>query len=166
MVLDKILKMENALVAGFLYHKLSEAEKAGVKVRYKVDLKRECPVSEVQLIEVIGNLFDHAMAKFQETKFPEKKIYFKLQQKEENVTIKFAYISEMLSMDKLTEMWNNTGKGAALYRLKQLAENDTGKILFRMKTVDGVNYLCIKVNLPCKIQAGKHIFRICKVDSL
>ena len=155
MVLDKVLKMENALVVGFLYHKLSEAEKTGVKVRYKVDLKRECPVSEVQLIEVIGNMFDHAMAKFAETKFPEKKIYFKLQQKE-----------EILSMDKLTEMWNDAGKGAALYRLKQLAENDIGKILFRMKTVDGVNYLCIKVKLPCKIQAGKHIFRILKVDSL
>ena len=166
MVLDKVLKMENALIAGFLYHKLMQAEKAGAKVRYKVELKRECPVSEVQLIEVIGNLFDHAMAKFQETKFPEKKIYFQLQQKEENVTIKFAYISEMLSIDKMTEMWNKTGKGAALYRLKQLAENDIGKILFRMKTVDGVNYLCIKVKLPCKIQAGKHIFRILKVDSL
>ena len=89
-----------------------------------------------------------------------------MQQKEENVTIKFAYISEILSMDKLTEMWNDAGKGAALYRLKQLAENDIGKILFRMKTVDGVNYLCIKVKLPCKIQAGKHIFRILKVDSL
>lgn len=89
-----------------------------------------------------------------------------MQQKEENVTIKCAYISEMLSIDKMAEMWNNTGKGAALYRLKQLAENNTGKILVKMKTVDDVNYLCIKVKLPCKIQAGKHIFRILKVDSL
>ena len=53
MVLDKVLKMENALVAGFLYHKLSEAEKAGVKVRYKVELKRECPVSEVDRKSVV-----------------------------------------------------------------------------------------------------------------
>lgn len=166
MVLDKILKMENALVAGFLYHKLLEADKAGVKVRYKVELKRECSVSEDQLIEAIGNLFDHAMAKFAETRFPEKKIYFQLQQKEENVTIKFAYISEMLSIDKMTEMWNDTGKGAVLYRLMQLAENNTGKILVRMKIVDGVNYLCIKVRLPCEVQAGKHVFRIRKVDSL
>lgn len=73
--------MENALIAGFLYHKLMEAEKAGAKVRHKVELKRECPVSEVQLIEVIGNLFDHVMAKFQETKFPEKKIYFNCNKK-------------------------------------------------------------------------------------
>lgn len=124
MVLEKVLKMENALIAGYLYQKLAEAEKAGITVRYKVEMHREYPVSEVQLIEEIGNLFAHATKKLAGAKFSEKKIYFKLQQKEEYAMIKFAYTSVMSAVDKVV------------------------------------------VKLPCKVQGGKHIFRIHKVDSL
>lgn len=78
MALEKVLKIENAMIAGFLYNKMLEAKKAGIEVRYKVELEREYPVSEVWLAEVIGILFDHATASLTDARLPEKKIYFKL----------------------------------------------------------------------------------------
>lgn len=166
MVLEKALKTEKSLIAGYLYNKLAEAEKDRILVGYKMELHRECPVSEAQLIEVTEYLFSHAMGKLAETRFPKKKIYCKLQQKEESVTVKFAYTSEMMSADQVIEMWDNHGKEAALYRLKKLSEDNEWKLLVTMKTVDDTHYLCIKVKLPCETNEGKHIFRTHKVDSL
>lgn len=166
MALEKVLKIENAMIAGFLYNKMLEAKKAGIEVSYKVELEHEYPVSEVWLAEVIGILFDHATANLTGARLPEKKMYFKLRQKEENITIKFAYISKILSLDEMIGMWGNKGNKTDLYRLRQLAEKNNGEILVKTKAVDDINYLCIKVKLPAKTQAGKHIFCIHKVDSL
>lgn len=166
MVLEKVFKIENAVIAGFLYSKLQEAEKTGIEVRYRVELNRDYPISEVRLVEAMGTLFDHAMTRLAETEPSQKKIYFKLKQKEEEVTIKFACTSKVLSVEELVELWSKKEKGTDLYKLKQLAECSGGKILVKMKAIEDVNYLCIKVKLPCKVQEGRHIFHIHKVDSL
>lgn len=72
----------------------------------------------------------------------------------------------MLSLNEMIGMWGNKGNKTDLYRLRQLAEKNNGEILVKTKAIDDVNYLCIKVKLPAKAQAGKHVFCIHKVDSL
>lgn len=159
MVFKKSLEIENTLIAGFLYNKMLEAEKAGIEVRYRLELKQKYSVLEAHLVEMTGILFGHAMEKLAEAEFPEKKIYFKLQQKED-VTIKFAYTSDMLSSDEVIGIWNSKGKKTDLYKLNQLVKSNNGKLLVKMKEIDDINYLLIRVKLPCEIQKGKHIFHL------
>lgn len=166
MALKRVFRIENSVMAGFLYSKLQEAEKAGIEVKYKVELNHEYSIREICLVEAMGILFDYAMDKLTEEESFQKKMYFRLKQKEEEVTIKFACTSEMLSVDDMIKLWDKKEKRNSLFRLKQLAEYNNGKIFIKMKVIDDVNYLFLEVKLPCKDQVGKQIFRIHKVDSL
>lgn len=59
---NKILSQGNKTVLAFLYGKLTEAEKSGVKVNYKVnigELESKLPVHKV--IELLGSLLDNAI---------------------------------------------------------------------------------------------------------
>lgn len=150
MNLEKALKIKNSTIAGYLFGKIQEIEKAGVRVRYKVELDSKLPVPEITLIEALGLLFDHAMVQMAGAELPTKKIYFSLKQKESIVTIKFANASEFLEVDDMAAIWEK-GSRNNLYQLRKLAKDNGGSIYVQMKTVDEVDYLCMKVILPCKL---------------
>lgn len=149
MVLEKAFRIENSVIVGFLYNKLQEVERAGVEVRYKVELERGCPIPEIQLVEVMGILFDHTMITLAEAELAQKKIYFKLKQEEEEVEIRFAYTSESLSDVDMGGLRSKKEKEDDLYRLRHLIEENGGKMLVKMKTIEDVSYLCIKTKLLC-----------------
>lgn len=154
MALEKLLKIKNSLIAGYLFSKIQEIEKCGIGVRYKVELDGT-PIPEYRLIEALGTLFAHAMESLAETELPTKKILFSLKQKGSKATIKFAYTSDFLELDDMVAIWEKGGKykgkerGNSLYQLKKLVKDNGGNIYVHMKTVDTVNYLCIKAALPC-----------------
>lgn len=150
MVLGKIFKIKNSMIAGYLFGKIQEIEKAEVRVRYKAELDSKLPVPEVTLIEALGLLFDHAMIQMARAELPKKKIYFALKQKGNIVTIKFANTSEFLEVDDMAAIWEK-GSRSNLYQLRKLAKDNGGSIYVQMKTVDEADYLCIKVILPCKV---------------
>ena len=59
---NKLLSKGNPIILGFLYGKLSEAEKKGIDVTYKVnigDLESRVPVHKI--VELLGNLLDNAI---------------------------------------------------------------------------------------------------------
>ena len=149
MTLEKTFKIKNSIIAGYLFGKIQEIEKAGVKVRYKVELDSKLPVPEVTLIEALGLLFDHAMIQMAGAELPKKKIYFSLKQKENIIAIKFANTSKFLGVDDMVSIWEK-GSRSDLYQLRKLAKDNGGSIYVQMKTVDEVDYLCMKVILPCK----------------
>lgn len=149
MALEKTFKIKNSIIAGYLFGKIQEIEKAGVKVRYKVELDSKLPVPEVTLIEALGLLFDHAMIQMAGAELPKKKIYFSLKQKENIIAIKFANTSKFLEVDDMVSIWEK-GSRSDLYQLRKLAKDNGGSIYVQMKTVDEVDYLCMKVILPCK----------------
>lgn len=151
MNLEKVFKIKNSVIAGYLFNKIQEIEKAEVRVRYKAELDSKFTVSEVALIEALEILFDHAMIQMAEAELPKKKIYFSLKQKENTVTIKFANASEFLKTDDLVAIWEK-GSANNLYQLRKLAKDSGGSIYVWMKTVDEVDYLCTKVIVPFAVK--------------
>lgn len=151
MNLEKVFKIKNSVIAGYLFNRIQEIEKAGVRVRYKAELDSKFTVSEVALIEALEILFDHAMIQMAGAELPKKKIYFSLKQKENTVTIKFANASEILKTDDLVAIWEK-GSANNLYQLRKLAKDSGGSIYAWMKTVDEVDYLCMKVIVPFAIK--------------
>lgn len=151
MNLEKVFKIKNSVIAGYLFNRIQEIEKAGVRVRYKAELDSKFTVSEVALIEALEILFDHAMIQMAGAELPKKKIYFSLKQKENTVTIKFANASEFLKTDDLVAIWEK-GSANSLYQLRKLAKDSGGSIYVWMKTVDEVDYLCTKVIVPFAVK--------------
>lgn len=151
MNLEKVFKIKNSVIAGYLFNRIQEIEKAGVRVRYKAELDSKFMVSEVTLIEAMEILFDHAMIQMAGAELPKKKIYFSLKQKENTVTIKFANASEFLKTDDLVAIWEK-GSANNLYQLRKLAKDSGGSIYVWMKTVDEVDYLCTKVIVPFAVK--------------
>ncbi|MBQ9926553.1 MAG: GHKL domain-containing protein [Lachnospiraceae bacterium] len=66
---NKLLSKGNPIILGFLYGKLSEAEKLGIDVTYKVNIGQlESAVPVHKIVELLGNLLNNAIEALEKDK--------------------------------------------------------------------------------------------------
>lgn len=66
---NKLLSKGNPIILGFLYGKLSEAEKMGIDVTYKVNIGQlESAVPVHKIVELLGNLLNNAIEELEKDK--------------------------------------------------------------------------------------------------
>lgn len=66
---NKLLSKGNPIILGFLYGKLSEAEKLGIDVTYKVNIGQlESTVPVHKIVELLGNLLNNAIEELEKDK--------------------------------------------------------------------------------------------------
>lgn len=59
---NKLLKVRNPLIAGFLYGKFVEIEKLGIEISYKININKfDIGVPIYKLVEIFGNLINNAV---------------------------------------------------------------------------------------------------------
>lgn len=151
---DSILtKCNDKILAGFLYTKLSEAEKAGVEVEFEIIVKQLNYSLEIyEIIEVIGILIDNAVEnESQKT----KRIYFQLIEQGNKLCILCRNVTEYIPIDMIHKYFKKgfstkgKNRGLGLYNLKALIEGK-GEIIVRNHKIDNDNWLEFKIEIDAK----------------
>lgn len=151
---DSILtKCNDKILAGFLYTKLNEAEKQGVKVEFDIIVESVNYKLEIyEIIEVIGILIDNAVEYELQT---EKKIFIALKEKDEKLCIICRNVVEYILLDEVYKFFkkgfSTKGKdrGLGLYNLKNLLDG-RGEIVVANKTIENENWLEFSIEIDAK----------------
>lgn len=159
-----VLSISNPLIAGFLYSKIQEAERKGIKFDYHVDIPKTMVVMpEYELVEMAGILIDNSIealcyGKDADVKTGISKVYISMKESEENLELTVANTSDYFE-DDMTEYFfeagyssKGKGRGIGLYKLKRMVSEKTGNIIVSNEKYDNINFLQFSVIIPAKKQ--------------
>lgn len=124
-----LLRIENKILAGFLYGKFQEIESKGVKIECEIKgTFRQSVVPIHHLIEILGILLDNAAQAKESNDESERGILFSLLEKEKGYQFKvcnrFPYTGydEMVTWFQLGNSTKGEGHGLGLYHIKCLCK--------------------------------------------
>lgn len=158
-----LLSIENPLIAGFLFSKIQEAEGKGIKVDYKINIKKTTSViPEYELVEMAGVLIDNAMEALCDAddgvgiEGHAKKIYVSMKETEEDLELIVAntgnYFEEDITSYFFEPGYSSKGKGRGigLFKLKRMVHERMGEIIVSNETYENDNYLQFGIVIPVK----------------
>ena len=130
-----LLKINLSIVAGFVYSKITEAQKDQKELVVQVasrDLKSRMP--EYELIRIIGILIDNAL----ESTAPFGTAYLYLDSRQNQIEIRTRNKG---SPGYTTKTGDRHGHGYGLYNLKKLTDKYNGKIYLDTVNTDQGDYI-------------------------
>lgn len=142
-----LLKINLSVVAGFVYSKITEAQKDQKELVVQVasrDLKSRMP--EYELIRIIGILIDNAL----KSTAPFGTAYLYLDSRQNQIEIKTRnkgsvktneFRQNMFSPGYTTKTGDRHGHGYGLYNLKKLTDKYNGKIYLDTVNTDQGDYI-------------------------
>lgn len=144
---NQLLLIGNKVVAGFLYRKFLEMEKAGIHIDYKISAcKLKTDILDYQLIEVLGILLDNAMEAVGISEF-EKIVKYEMKDVGNEYLFKVSNISNYFPYSQIEEWFclgtSTKGKerGIGLYRIKQWCEERNSEIFCSNVEEKGKNWI-------------------------
>lgn len=156
-----LLSIESPLIAGFIYSKIQEAKQQKIEVEYTVALgKLKAKVSEYELIEMIGILFDNAAEAVISNGEAVKRIILKLTENDKEIQISLANSSKIFSPNEISKFFQKDytskgeGHGIGLKKLKKMVKKQNGEIIVANNKDGAVNYIEFNVILPKKMGRG------------
>lgn len=142
-----LLKINLSVVAGFVYSKITEAQKDQKELVVQVasrDLKSRMP--EYELIRIIGILIDNAL----ESTAPFGTAYLYLDSRQNQIEIRTRnkgsvktneFRQNMFSPGYTTKTGDRHGHGYGLYNMKKLTDKYNGKIYLDTVNTDHGDYI-------------------------
>lgn len=148
---DNILtKCNDKILAGFLYTKLSEAEKLGAEIEFDVVINQmNYKLAVYEVIEIIGILIDNAAECENKGK---RRIYFQLMEKENKLCILCRNVTDYVPIESINKYFKKgfstkgENRGLGLYNLKKLLEGK-GEIIVTNNTIENENWLEFKIEI-------------------
>ncbi|MBU5438868.1 GHKL domain-containing protein [Tissierella sp. MSJ-40] len=147
--LRDLVKLDNKILAGFLYSKISNAKKLGIKFRIIIeDYQFKLDLMDYELIEIMGNLINNAF----ETKVEDNSVILILsKEKDMNVIelrnkhpyLKRESIDNIFSMGFSTK--SHAGRGYGLYNIKEIVKKYNGKIEILNELYYGENHIVFRI---------------------
>lgn len=143
-----LLKVDNPLIAGFLYQKLQEAQKQAIKVDYKVRFsEEELSIHEYEIIEVLSVLIDNAIEALKTSEDKMKKIHIFIYDINDEVHILVSNNSRVFRIDEIQSFFKRgfstkgEGRGIGLAKLKRRVDEKNGEIIVSNEIYDNINFL-------------------------
>lgn len=150
--IKKIMTIDNKVIGGFIYSKLKLAKLKKITLEVIIKTKlNNIPIEEYEIIEILGILIDNAI----EASFYKDIIYLEINKNDDNLEILVRNACEYISNRDFSKMFelgfstkSKKSRGYGLYNVKNIVQNNKGKILFYNSTINDVNYVTIGVLLP------------------
>ena len=155
-----LLAIENPLIVGFIYRKIQQADKYGIRVEYQITVKeKETGVPDYELIEILGILFDNAMEALLCRTEGEKLIRLEMGHDNIRLRISVANVSRVFAVDEIERFFQTDftskgeGHGIGLKKLKKIVLGLKGEIEVANNWEGNVNFLEFTVWLPRKLKS-------------
>ncbi len=150
---NKLLKVGNPLLIGFLYGKFIEIEKRGIIITYQISVNElEVEIPTHKLVEVLGNLMKNAVEAMEKAKNSSKELYVKLIENDETFEVEVRNKGEFIDYNKMEQFfkkgYSKKGKnrGLGLYNVKAICNEYDLNILYENKIIDEVNWISFTIN--------------------
>ena len=147
---NKILSKGNPVILSFLYSKLSEMNKLGICVTYKISIGNlECGIPIYKLVELLGNLIKNAIEA--ETIRMKKNIHIMIIENTERIQIEILNESEEIEKKRIEDFfkkgYSEKGKrrGYGLYNVKRICEEYGAAIICKNEQRENMNWLMFKI---------------------
>lgn len=142
-------KMNNSILAGLIYTKKKTFEKAGIDFSVDIlDYLFKTRFKDYEVVEMIGILLDNAL----EASKKGKQVILKIYNEDNTKIVEILNEHEYISANTIDNMFRQgyttkkeNGHGYGLDNLNQIIKKNDGKYVVSNKTIDGANFLSIKL---------------------
>lgn len=149
--LRDLIKLDNKILAGFLYESLKKAKVNNIDYKIKIDdYGFKTNLKDYELIEVIGNLIDNAF----ETKVDTNIVRLSFKKEEDMNVIEIKNKHPYLNSDSLTKFFIPgfstkmfASHGYGLPNIKNIIDKHNGIINLENECIDGENYIVFRILL-------------------
>ena len=149
------LSVENRLIAGFLYVKIQEAMKYQIKVTNRIMLMEEAlKISEYDLIDMTGILFDNAVETLAGGRETVRKIYLEITNEAGSLRILTANTGRHLTTEETAAFFQEgytskgEGRGIGLKKLKKMVHGMGGDIIVSGEADGELWYTKFEIMIP------------------
>lgn len=150
-----LLAIEDPLIVGFIYRKIQQAEKYGIRVEHRINVKDgETGIPDYELIEILGILFDNAIEALAGSGQEDKLIRLEICCENIRLCISVSNTSRVFAADEIEQFFREDfsskgkGRGIGLKKLKKTVLGLKGEIMVSNNRVGNVNFLEFTVFLP------------------
>lgn len=148
---NKLLKVGNPLIIGFLYGKFIEMKKLNIVITYQISVEDvNVGVPVFKLIEILGNLFNNAIEAMKDSE-ENRNLYVSLNEIDEVIYIEvrnrseFIEYNDILSFFKKGVSKKGNNRGYGLYNVKRICDEYSLNIYCENKIIDEDNWLCFTI---------------------
>lgn len=147
--LKKLIKLDNKILAGFLYDKTIKAEDNKIDFQIEIkDYEFKTNLKDYELIEVIGNLIDNAF----ETGVENNRVILSIYSEKNMSAIEIRNLHPYIDSNSLSKFFipgystkSNKGHGNGLPNVKKIINKNKGLINVQNESTDGKNYIVFKI---------------------
>ena len=148
--LNKLAKLNNKVLAGFLYSKINEAKKQGIDFQVRIeDYGFQLELQDYELVEMIGNLINNAF----ESNINNNYVILKFEIEEDTNVIEVGNRHPYLNLEQINKMFkagystkSRTGRGYGLFNVKQTVKKYQGNIQVLNQLENEENYLVFRIS--------------------
>ena len=149
---ENLLKIENKVLAGFLYGKTKEAEDSNIKFQIVIEnYGFKTSLKDYELVEIIGTLINNAF----ETEIENNIVILSLKKEEDMNVVEIKNKHPYLNSNTLSQIFKSgystkttANHGYGLYNLKKIITNYDGVIDVLNESINEDNYVVFRVLIP------------------
>lgn len=149
--LRSLIKLDNKILAGFLYNKTRKAKECGISFRIDIkDYEFKTKIKDYELIEIIGNLIDNAF----DTSVKNNRVILEIKEEKSMSVIEIKNKHSYLNSNTLSKMFTPgystksvKNHGYGLTNVKKIVSSNNGLLSVHNETIDGDNFIVFKVLL-------------------
>lgn len=152
---DSILtRCNNAILAGYLYHRCISCEQVGVEVDYDIQIgQAKCCFAVHEIIEMLGILIDNACENFAEEQERDKCIKLEFKEEEEHIMFSVANPAKHMTFAEISNMFTRgysskgENRGIGLSRVQELVNQRGAELKVANVSYDEMNWLKFDINI-------------------
>ncbi|MCM0647523.1 GHKL domain-containing protein [Clostridium swellfunianum] len=133
--MEKILQIDNTVVAAIIYNKINEASKHDIEFSYNIQGECRFPFKDHELSEILNNLLDNAFEAAVNLEKGCKKVFLNLGYFEDNCIIEIGNTGSRVEAKDIGKIFNagyttkeGDNRGYGLYNVKKIVEGCNGKV--------------------------------------
>jgi signal transduction histidine kinase len=133
--MEKVLQINNTVVAAIIYNKINEAAKYNIEFKYIIQGASSFPFKDYELSEVLNNLLDNAFEAVLNSEGNLKKVFLNIGLLDEDWIIEIGNTGKRLELKDIGNIFDagystkeGENRGYGLYNVKKIAESYGGKI--------------------------------------
>lgn len=148
--MEKLLQIDNTVVAAIIYNKINEAAKYNIEFKYIIQGDYKLPFKDHELSETLNNLLDNAFDAVLNSKSDLKKVFLNIGYLEENCIIEIGNTGERIEFNNIGKIFNagyttkeGEHRGYGLYNVKKIVESYGARIQLSFEN----NYTIFSIKL-------------------
>lgn len=133
--MERVLRIDNTVVAAIIYNKINEAKKYNIEFNYHIQEGAKFPFKDHELSEVLNNLLDNSFEAVLNSSSDIKKVFLNIGHLDKNCFLEIGNTGKRIEFNDISKIFNagystkvGENRGYGLYNVKKIVESYCGRI--------------------------------------